>query len=69
MRKYCLDLDQYERDNLLWLLDLASDLGLDTGDWFKQIRYRLFPEEGPGNPNVDKYETEAIMMRTGQIRY
>ena len=67
MKTFYLELDEYERDNLLWLLDLANELGLNSGDWHHQIRYRLRPEDGEGNPNVDKYETAAILERTGQI--
>jgi hypothetical protein len=40
-------LSNYEKDNLLWLLTLVSDnyiIGLNTGDWVWQIRYKLAPE-------------------------
>lgn len=58
---YLLELDAYERDNLLWLLDVARRLGLDTGDWLGQIRFKLHPEHGTGHPNVVASETDAIV--------
>ncbi len=51
MRRYALELDEYERDNLLWLLDAARKVGFDTGDWLNQVRFRLEPDLGAGRPN------------------
>jgi len=36
-----LALDDYEAVNLLWLLHVAAAIGLDTGDWLKQLTQKL----------------------------
>lgn len=70
---YVLRLDTYERDNLLWLLDLvlSGEAGrelrfgcgdpetLHTGDWVEQIRYLLYPEHGPGTPNGEPVKARS----------
>lgn len=64
-----LRLDFYERDNLLWLLDVARRIGLDTGDWLEQIRRKLRLEDGPGNPNYPPgFTTEVIAQLRGGKR-
>ena len=55
---YEMELDQYERDNLLWLLEVARKIGLDTGDWLHQIVGWLRPDEGAGTPNADPADTD-----------
>lgn len=52
-----IELDEYERDNLLWLLDEVKRTH-DTGDWFHQIRFKLEPERGPGRPNRPRTVTQ-----------
>jgi hypothetical protein len=56
-----LELDDYEAVNLLWLVDLARGIGLDTGDWLGQIRFKL-DNRGHGSvrdPNSTPQDTEA----------
>lgn len=55
--EYTLNLNDYERDNLLQLLRLIMSSqgplsGANTGDWVGQIRWKLKDEEGPGRPNI-----------------
>ena len=57
-----LVLTEYERDNLLWLLNVGRKIGLDTGDWLGQIRNRLNPAH-EGNPNFPPYSTERLIER------
>lgn len=41
---YFLELNKYQRDNLLWLLLIAwqnPELGLGTGDWIGEIPHKL----------------------------
>lgn len=66
-RRFLLDLSEYQRDNLLWLLDVAQRLGLDTGDWHHEVRSQLRPDLGVGLPNrprpvtdVDSRAREAV---------
>ena len=49
-RAVVLELGNYERDNLLALL-VATRKTHDTGDWHGQVRFKLKPELGPGDPN------------------
>jgi hypothetical protein len=35
------EMDDYEAVNLHWLLSLAHNLNLDTGDWCGQLRFKL----------------------------
>ena len=58
-RAVTLTLDEYERDNLLWLIN-ATRATHNTGDWHGQIRRKLKPELGPGVPNVASSPLEAL---------
>lgn len=54
-----LELDEYERANLKWLLEVGRELGLNTGDWHHQILGRLGAE--PGRPNGSSVEAGASL--------
>lgn len=58
-----ITLNNYQRDNLLWLVRCAGRLHLDTGDWFKEVRYALEAIGGdPDNANWPRLMTEAHVI-------
>jgi hypothetical protein len=66
-----LELDDYETANLLWLIRLASRLGLDTGDWCHQIRSKL-EIRGHGEvsgPNSSERDTEFRVSRINRVEH
>lgn len=55
-RTVTLALSEYQRDNLLWLLNLVvtghvAFRAANTGDWVGELWFALKPELGPGRPN------------------
>lgn len=58
-----IDLDDYEAVNLLWLLRVGKRLGLDTGDWLKQLVHKLeaLPCE-MREPNATPRDTELRLQ-------
>lgn len=63
---YVIELSDYARDNLLWLLSLVGGLDAlepfdlaDTGDWVHEIMYKLKAGSIPmGNPNMSRENLE-----------
>lgn len=65
-----LKLDQYQRDNLLWLLQLCGYYHFDrkvepfhlahTGDWLGEIHNMLADEEGEFNPRRANRTVEEL---------
>ena len=55
-----LEIDDYEAQNLLWLLRVARRLGLDTGDWLGQLMFKLdnLISDDMRGPNCGPIETE-----------
>lgn len=57
--EWTLRLNQYQRDNLLWLLELVASRDFhevcgnhcDTGDWYGEIKGMLEPAHA-GDPNI-----------------
>jgi hypothetical protein len=56
-----LDLDDYEAANLLWLLRVAARIRLSTGDWCKQITWKLMQLGDIGEPNWPPSVTDAAV--------
>jgi hypothetical protein len=51
-KKYTIELNKYQRDNLLWLLLIAwenPELGLWSGDWTYEVAHKLMddPDQHP----------------------
>lgn len=58
-----ITLNNYQRDNLLWLVRSADRLHLNTGDWLKEVRYALEAIGGdPDNANWPRLMTEAHVI-------
>lgn len=66
--EFVLQLDVYERDNLLWLLNQSRRLGCDTGDWLAQIRWQLKPDAGIGRPNQDMPNPTKVDAENDRLR-
>jgi len=74
-KQYTLTLDKYERDNLIWALDLIMRDRranfFNTGDWSGQILWKLVPKfddygDPDYRPNLDKAATEARFKLEGK---
>jgi hypothetical protein len=51
MDEMTLTLNEYQRVNLLWMMEVAKELGiLDSGEWFKQVLFKL-SESGKLEPS------------------
>jgi len=67
-----LKLNDYQRDNLLWLLDLVrcghTDHGLNTGDWVAEIEWMLAergfdPAIHKPNLSVEDFIADKLRMK------
>jgi len=63
-----LPLDDYEAVNLLWLLRVASAIGLDTGDWLMQLTYKLEARghESVREPNASPATTASRLQHAAK---
>lgn len=61
-----IEVDYYEGANLLWLLNLASRLHLDAGDWCGQLRHKLEARADimAAKPNADEQDTASRLHST-----
>ena len=63
--KWSLTLNKYQRDNLVWLLALAQEIGADTGDWLAETMYMLdsytcnsVPDDAKPNISLDEWRKQ-----------
>jgi hypothetical protein len=65
-----IKLNDYQRDNLLWLLDLIrcghTEAGLNTGDWVGEIEW-LLAEKG-FDPSVHKPNSSVEEFLTAKTQ-
>lgn len=78
--EYTLKLNKYQRDNLLWMFEVARRLKImNTGDWFGEIPFMLTAKEdsfGDGllvkedrpNVTIEKGVEQALLSLKDQIK-